>query len=263
MSSDNLLVSITNGIATLTLNRPEVHNAFDDILIKNLTEILQQLNNNVDVRVVILTANGKSFSAGADINWMRRMVSYSEQENLQDALKLAGLMRTLYNLNKPTLGLIQGAAYGGGVGLVACCDIAIASKQAGFCLSEVKLGLIPAVIGPYVLAAIGERAARRYFLTAEYFDAHEAQRIGLIQLITDDENTLKTTGRRMAENLLDKGPQAMCAAKKFIAEIVHQSIDEKLIKFSAETIAKLRIGTEGQEGLSAFLEKRTPQWIDQ
>jgi methylglutaconyl-CoA hydratase len=255
-----LLLTIDNHIATLTLNRPEIHNAFDDVLIKELTEQLQQLDKNPQVRVVLLTANGKSFSAGADINWMKRMAQYSEQENVQDALVLARLMQTLNNLRKPTMALVQGAVYGGGVGLVACCDIALAAPAASFCLSEVKLGLIPAAIGPYVIAAIGERAARRYFLTAERFDAQQAHRLGLVHEIVA-ENVLVTRGKELALQLLTNSPQALVTAKKFIADIAHKSIDEKITQFSAKTIAQLRASSEGQEGLSAFLEKRKPTWI--
>ena len=182
MSDTSILTQIDNdGRATLTMNRPELHNAFDDTLITGLIEKLRDLEDDPDVRFVILAASGKSFSAGADLNWMRRMADYSREQNLADAERLAELMRTLDTLSKPTIALVQGAAYGGGVGLVACCDIAIATARASFCLSEVKLGLIPAVISPYVVAAIGPRAARRYFLSAESFDAGEANRYGLDQ----------------------------------------------------------------------------------
>jgi methylglutaconyl-CoA hydratase len=257
--TNHLLLDTQNGIAVLTLNRPEIHNAFDDILIGDLTAQLQQLDADSSVRVVLLAANGKSFSAGADINWMRRMATYSPEENLQDALALARLMNTLYTLSKPTIALVQGAAYGGGVGLVACCDIALAVSRASFCLSEVKLGLIAAAIGPYVLAALGERAARRYFLTAEKFSAQEAYRLGLAHEIVAEEELIKH-GRQMAENILANGPQALTAAKKFIRAIAHKPMNETVLQFSAETIARLRSGSEAQEGLSAFLEKRKPTW---
>lgn len=260
MTSNPLLLDISaQGIATLTLNRPEIHNAFDDVLIQNLAEYLQQLDANPKVRMVLLTANGKSFSAGADMNWMRRMANYSEQENLQDALAMANMMHQLYHLTKPTIAVVQGAAFGGGVGLVACCDIAIATPTANFCLSEVKLGLIPAAIGPYVLRAIGTRAMHRYFLTAERFDAQEAHRLGLIhQIVAEDQ--LAQTAQQIAETILSNGPQAVSTAKHFIEAIHHKTSDEKLTRFCAETIAKLRVAPEAQEGLSAFLEKRKPQW---
>src|SRR6185369_4470029 len=181
MSEPTILTHIDNsGVAVLTMNRPELHNAFDDTFITGLTAKLRDLEDDPDVRVVILAASGKSFSAGADLNWMRRMADYSREQNLADAEALAELMRTLDTLSKPTIALVHGAAYGGGVGLVACCDIAIATVRAAFCLSEVKLGLIPAVISPYVVAAIGPRAARRYFQSAEIFNAVEAHRLGLV-----------------------------------------------------------------------------------
>lgn len=261
MSTNSLLLDINErGIATLTLNRPETHNAFDATLIKDLTEHLQQLDINPAVRVVILAANGKSFCAGADVNWMRSTINYSRDENFHDAMKLAQLLNTLYQLSKPTIALVQGAAYGGGVGLVACCDIAIATAQASFCLSEVKLGLIGATIGPYVLAAMGERATRRYFLTAERFDAANAQRLGLIHEIVA-ENNLTAIGLDFTEKLLQNSPHALATAKNFISTIVHQPIDTVLMQASAEALAAIRVSTEGQEGLNAFLEKRKPAWI--
>ena len=176
------------GVATVMLNRPKVHNAFDDATIAHLTETLQRLNDDLDTRVVVLGAVGDSFSAGADIGWMRRMADYSERENLDDARRLAALMQTLNALKKPTIARVHGPAFGGGVGLVACCDIAVASEKASFCLSEVKLGVIPAVISPYVVRAIGERQARRYFISAERFDAREALRIGLVHRLVDADD---------------------------------------------------------------------------
>jgi methylglutaconyl-CoA hydratase len=259
MATDSLLLTINNNIATLTLNRPDIHNAFDDVLIKDLTLQLQQLDKDPQVRVVLLAANGKSFSAGGDINWMQRMARYSEQENMQDALALAQLMQTLNSLSKPTIALVQGAAYGGGVGLVACCDIALAAPSVSFCLSEVKLGLIPAAIGPYAIAAMGERAARRYFLTAERFDVQEAYRLGLVhEVVASDE--LINRGQQLATQLLMNSPQALLTAKQFIAKVVHKPMDETITHLSATTIAHLRASSEGQEGLSAFLEKRKPAW---
>lgn len=256
----NLLLDNNAGLATITLNRPEIHNAFDDQFIQELTETLKQLDKNASVRAVILAANGKSFCAGADLNWMQRIAKYSLEENLKDALALAHLMQTLNNLSKPTIALVQGAAYGGGVGLVACCDIAIASPDAIFCLSEVKIGLVPAVISPYVIAALGERTARRYFITAEKFDGHEALRLNLVHAVIDTKQ-LQDTGRQMAESILNNAPQAISAAKKLITQVANQPIDEKLINLTAECIADIRVSKEGQEGLKAFLEKRQPNWI--
>jgi methylglutaconyl-CoA hydratase len=259
MSPDTLQTDIKEGVATIRMNRPDVHNAFDDALIAALTAELRRLDQMPEVRVIVLAANGKSFSAGADLHWMQRMAKYSREENLRDAMALAGLMRTLDGVKKPTVARVQGAAFGGGVGLVACCDIAIASKEATFSLSEVRLGLIPSVISPYVIAAIGEREARRYFLTAERFDAVEARRIGLVHDVADsgvlDEAVTKIVG-----NLLKGGPQALAAAKKLIADVSRRSMDDALSAETARRIAAIRVESEGQEGLAAFFEKRKPNW---
>ncbi len=249
------------GRATLTMNRPELHNAFDDNLIAVMTDALQRLDADPAVRLVMLAASGKSFSAGADLNWMRRMADYSHEQNLADAKGLAELMRTLDTLSKPTIALVQGAAYGGGVGLVACCDIAIATGRASFCLSEVRLGLMPAVISPYVVAAIGSRAARRYFQTAEAFNAGEAHRLGLIHQIVADESELAAAADHMAAQLLVNGPCAMAAAKNLVASVACRSVDDALIADTAGRIADQRSSREGKEGLSAFLEKRKPAWV--
>jgi methylglutaconyl-CoA hydratase len=247
------------GVATLTLNRPEVHNAFDDHLIAELTHKLRDLDHNAGVRAVVLAAEGKSFSAGADLNWMERMVRYSEAENLRDAVALASLMRTLNGLAKPTIARVQGAAYGGGVGLVACCDIAVASAGASFSLSEVRLGLIPAVISPYVIGAIGERNARRYFLTAERFDASEALRIGLVHSMVE-AGELDAAVAGVLGELLKGGPKAIAAAKDLIAHVAHRPIDHLLAEETAARIAQIRVSPEGREGIAAFLAKRLPGW---
>jgi len=249
-----------HGRATITLNRPEMHNAFDDTLINALTEELNRLDRDTGVRVVMLAALGKSFSSGADLNWMRRMADYSFEENLTDATALAELMKTLANLSKPTIALVQGAAIGGGVGLVACCDIALATENASFCLSEVKLGLIPAVISPYVAAAIGPRATRRYFLTAERFDANEAFRLGLVHEVVRPD-ALNEWAERLSHQLLQNGPYAMASVKALVAEVALSSLDDDMIADTAERIAEIRASDEGREGLSAYLEKRKPNWI--
>jgi methylglutaconyl-CoA hydratase len=249
-----------HGRATITLNRPEMHNAFDDTLINALTEELKRLERESSVRVVLLAAKGKSFSSGADLNWMRRMADYSFAENLTDALRLAELMKTLANLSKPTIALVQGAAIGGGVGLVACCDIALATEDASFCLSEVKLGLIPAVISPYVAAAIGSRATRRYFLTAEMFNATEAYRIGLVHEVVKPED-LAACADRFSRRLLNNGPEAMASVKALVSEVALSYLDDDLIADTAERIAEARASEEGREGLSAYLEKRAPSWV--
>ncbi|MFC4161525.1 enoyl-CoA hydratase/isomerase family protein [Chitinimonas lacunae] len=260
MSPCLLVETATNGVATLLLNRPERHNAFDDVLIVALTEALQKLDADPAVRVVVLAAQGKNFSAGADLGWMQRMAGYAEADNLADARKLAQLMETLDRLSKPVIGAAQGATFGGGVGLIACCDLVVASNDAQFCLSEVKLGLIPAVISPYVVRKIGVAAARRYFLTAERFSASEAQRFGLVhELAPADE--LPSLSHALAEHLLANGPQALAAAKRLIHDIADRPIDAELIDDTARRIAAIRVGAEGQEGLKAFLEKRPPNWI--
>ncbi len=248
-----------DGVAWVTLTRPEVHNAFDDTLIAELSAVLGGFASDERVRAVVLGAQGRSFSAGADLNWMQRMAGYSERENLDDARALAALMRRLYELPKPTLALVQGPTYGGGVGLVACCDIAIAAETANFCFSEVRLGLIPAAIGPYVIAAMGERAVRRYFLTAETFSAREAMRFGLVHDVVPDE-ALRDIGRRVIKALLRGGPTAQVAAKDLILTIAGRSLDD-LSEETAKRIARLRVSEEGREGIAAFLEKRKPGWL--
>jgi len=260
MSAESITVSMqASGVATLTMNRAEIHNAFDDHLIVELTHKLRELDHDSTVHVVILAAAGKSFSAGADLNWMKRMAGYSEAENLRDAVALANLMRTLNAMAKPTIARVQGAAFGGGVGLVACCDIAVGSSAAVFCLSEVRLGLIPAVISPYVIAAIGERIARRYFLTAERFDAAEALRIGLLHSVVP-EAQLDAALAALAAELLKGGPKAIAAAKDLIAHVANRPIDQHLAEETAARIARIRVTPEGQEGIAAFLEKRPPGW---
>jgi methylglutaconyl-CoA hydratase len=258
MQSYNLKTS-DRGIASVTLNRPEQHNAFDDGMIAELIELLGQLEQDDRVRVLVLRAAGKSFSAGADLNWMRRMADYDLAQNMDDAMQLAELMRRLNCFPKPTIALVQGAAYGGGVGLIACCDIAIASKQALFCLSEVKLGLIPAVISPYVIEAIGARAARRFMLTAERFSAEQACRLGLVHQVVEAQE-LDTTLDSILEFLLAAGPAAQAAAKDLIRAVSNQPIDSDIIQNCAQRIAQIRATSEAREGLDAFLEKRKPNW---
>lgn len=260
MHTNQLTEIDTRGVATVTMNRPELHNAFDDLMIKALNSEFLRLNADPQVRVVLLAASGKSFSAGADLNWMRRMADYSLEENLADSMALAGLMRTLYGLSKPTIALVQGAAYGGGVGLVACCDIALATDRATFCLSEVKLGLIPAVISPYVMEAIGSRAARRYFLTAERFDAIEAQHLGLVHELVAVED-LRARGESLAALLIQNGPLALSAVKRLVAALTRTPIDDAMIADTARRIADIRSSDEGKDGVGAFLQKRPPAWV--
>ena len=247
------------GVAYLVLNRPEKHNAFDDVLISQMTTLLNTAAADKSVRALVLKAQGKNFCAGADLGWMQRMARYSEQENKDDAHNLAVLLDTLYRFPKPTIARVQGAAFGGAVGLIACCDMAIASKLSKFCLSEVKLGLIPATISPYVIKAMGERIARRYFMTAEVFSSRRARRLGLIsETVTED--ALDDTVNDLLEQLLKNGPQAVMAAKALSQDIAVREIDADLLIETSERIAHIRVSEEGQEGLSAFLEKRPPAW---
>ncbi|UEM01487.1 enoyl-CoA hydratase/isomerase family protein [Skermanella rosea] len=260
MDSTSILTDIRDdGIATVTMNRAEVHNAFNDQVIAEMTATLRRLGEDDRVRAVVLRAAGKSFSAGADLGWMQRMAGYGPDENLRDAEGLAELMRTLNFLPRPTVAVVQGAAFGGGVGLVACCDIAIAAEGASFSLSEVKLGLIPAVISPYVVAAIGERASRRYFLTAERFAADEALRIGLVHQVVPADKLDETLDSVLAR-LADGGPAAQKAAKDLIFAVAHRPVNAAVIRDTAERIATIRASSEGREGLAAFLEKRKPAW---
>lgn len=259
MSDALAVVRAASGVATVTMNRPDVHNAFDDALIAEMTATLASLDADAGVRVVVLAAAGRSFSAGADLQWMKRMAQYSDDENLRDARGLAGLMRTLDRMSKPTIARVQGAAFGGGVGLVACCDMAIAAREAVFCLSEVRLGLIPAVISPYVVQAIGARAARRYFLTAERFDAPEALRLGLVNGVVD-ATELDAAVASLVKPLLAGGPVAIAAAKALIAAVDNRPIEADVIDDTAHRIARQRAGDEGREGVAAFLEKRPPGW---
>ncbi len=260
--SDALRVHHDNEVATLHLNRPELHNAFDAGLIADLTATLQALGTDPAVRAVVLAGEGPSFSAGADLQWMRAMAGASEEENRRDALELARLMRTLDELPKPTLARVHGAAFGGGVGLVACCDIAIAAEGARFGLTESRLGLLPAVISPYVIAAIGPREARRWFATGEHFDAATAQQIGLVHQVVAADALDAAVQAQLA--LLGKaGPVAAASAKVLVRDVLALGSDrDALDAANAGLIAALRASDEGREGLSAFLEKRAPRWAD-
>lgn len=247
------------GVARLTLNRPALHNAFDDALIARLTEALARLGADRTIRAVVLGGAGKSFSAGADLDWMRRMASYSREENQRDAEGLARLMHALDRLPKPVIAAVQGAAYGGGVGLVAACDIAIAAEGASFCLSEVKLGLIPAAISPYVVAAIGPRQARRYFQTAEVISAERALALGLVHEVVAAD-ALDQEVERVVAALLDGAPEAEAEAKDLVFLVQGREIDPELIRETAWRIADRRVSPEGRAGLAAFLGKTLPPW---
>ncbi|HEX7606103.1 MAG TPA: enoyl-CoA hydratase/isomerase family protein [Usitatibacter sp.] len=259
--SESLAIERQGPLGLITMNRPERHNAFDDVLIAELIEALRSMEAEDGIRVIVLSGAGKSFSAGADLNWMKRMAGFSMDENRRDAMGLATLMRTLAHLRKPTLARVHGAAYGGGVGLVACCDVAVAAQSASFSLSEAKLGLIPAVISPYVIAAIGERAARRYFLTAERFDAAEAWRLGLVHELVGAHESLDDRIGEIVDAMLACGPSAQREAKDLIRAVASRPVTSELIQDTAERIAKIRSSPEGREGVAAFLEKRRASWV--
>ncbi len=245
-----------DGTGWLSLNRPASHNAFDDALIAEMTAALQAFAADDRVRAVVLRGRGRSFSAGADLNWMRRMGEATQAENVVDALRLAELLETLDRLPKPTVALVNGAAYGGGVGLVAACDIAIAARSAVFAMTEVRLGLIPAVISPHVLAAIGPRQARRYFISGESFTAGEALRIGLIHDVVEPDD-LEAAGRRMLATLAANSAQAMADVKVLIRDVAGRTIDESLMRDTAERIARSRSSEDGRARIAAFLESRS------
>ncbi|MEP6941171.1 MAG: enoyl-CoA hydratase-related protein [Rudaea sp.] len=261
--SDTLQIVIEHRVARIALNRPDLHNAFDDALIADLTDALARMGAHPGVRAVVLTGNGASFSAGADLAWMRRMAKASEEDNRADAERLAALMRTLNFLPKPTIARVIGAAFGGGVGLIACCDIAVAADSAKFGLSEVKLGLVPAVISPHVIAAIGLRAARRLFMSGETIDTREAQRIGLVHEIATIDD-LDAAVDRQLELLGKGGPVAQREGKALALRVAGfgEAQAAGVDRDNAALIARLRASAEGQEGVAAFLEKRKPHWIE-
>ena len=261
MSTDTVKLNIdSRGVATVTLNNADKHNAFDDTIIAELDRQFAALTDNSDVRVIVLATEGRSFSAGADLGWMKRMASYSYEENLRDAIALAEMLRKLNYLPQPTIARVQGAAFGGAVGLVSCCDMAVASTRASFCLSEVKIGLIPATISPYVIDAIGQRASRRLFTTAERFDAMTALQLDLISKVVDEEQ-LDSELDQLVNTLLANGPQAVRAAKQLAFDVAGKEVTAHLMEHTSEQIAAIRVSDEGQEGLQAFLEKRKPSWI--
>lgn len=261
--AETVLTEIDAGVGIVTLHRPERHNAFDEQLIGELTEALDAMGRDGAVRVVVLSSTGPSFCAGADLNWMRRAAEYGEEENLRDARNLARLLSTLDRCPKPTVARVQGPAYGGGVGLIAACDIAVATFDAVFALTEVKLGIIPAVISPYVIAAIGARRARRFMLSAERFSASEAYRIGLLHEIVPDEPELDNAVGEIVDALLLGGPAAQGECKDLIRTVAAQAAGDELIDDTARRITRVRASEEGREGMAAFLEKRKPAWVAQ
>lgn len=257
MNFTTIQLTLTPPIAYLTLNQPEVHNAFDDVMIGELLTALSQVRSSSEIRALVLQANGKSFSAGADLTWMRSMATKDYAENIADASELSRLMQELDELPIPTIAWVQGAAFGGAVGLVACCDIAFATPNSSFCLSEVRIGLIPAVISPYVMRAMGTRQARRYMLTAERFPADTAQRLGLIHQVVEQFDEVIPP---LLQQLLANSPAAMAAAKTLALRVDQQPLNDAIRRYTIEQIASIRVSPEGQEGLTAFLAKRPPQW---
>jgi methylglutaconyl-CoA hydratase len=262
MADKSLLLNVDKrGVATVTINRPDKHNAFDENLIAELAATFDEIGENSSVRLMVLASEGKNFSAGADLDWMVRMVDYDRDENIRDANALASMLRKLNYLSVPTIARVQGAAMGGGAGLVCCCDIAIASPRASFAFSEAKLGLIPATITPYVLQSIGAQAARRYFLTAERFDAKRAYDLGMVSEVVD-ETELDNKINELVEIILINSAEAVKAAKQMIFDIEGKPVTEAIMQMTSESIADIRASEEGKEGLCAFLEKRKPDWVD-
>jgi methylglutaconyl-CoA hydratase len=260
MHFQTLDVTIHGGVATVRLNRPDVRNAFNEIMIGEIVGAFRALGANADVRAIVLAANGPAFCAGADLNWMKKMATYTRAENLADAAQLADMLRAIYLCPKPVVAKIQGDCYAGGMGLVAACDIAVAADGANFCLSEAKLGLIPATISPYVIRAMGENAARRYFLTAERFSAQQAQRIGFVhEAVAAD--ALDVTVADIVKALVSNSPHAVKEAKRLVRDVTGVPLSDALIADTAERIADVRSSDEGKEGVRAFLEKRKPGWL--
>jgi len=256
----HLQSNVQGGVATLLLNRPEVRNAFNDEVIGELTRAFGALSVRKDVRCIVLAAAGPAFCAGADLNWMRRMADYTREENLADAAQLAEMLRVIYTCPKPTIARIQGDVYAGGMGLVAACDMAVSVDSANYCLSEVRLGLFPATISPYVIRAMGARAAHRYFLTAERFDAREAHRIGFIHSVASAD-ALDARVAELTQALLGASPNAVKACKLLLQDVAGRDISAELIDRTVQGIADIRASDEGQEGVQSFLQKRKPSWL--
>jgi methylglutaconyl-CoA hydratase len=256
-----LLEINSRGIATVTLDRPEKHNAFDEKIIAELTEIFNEVENSKQAKIMVLQSTGKNFSAGGDMDWMKRMAGYGYDENIRDANALARMLYKLNFLSIPTIARVQGAAMGGGAGLVCCCDIAIAASNASFAFSETKLGLLPATIAPYVLQSIGPQAARRYFLSAERFNAERALALGMVSEVVD-ESGLDEKIMHLIETILANSAEAVKAAKQLITDIEGKPVTEELMQLTSERIGDIRASEEGIEGLNAFLEKRKPAWVN-
>ncbi len=255
-----LTVAVQDRIARITLTRPEVRNAFNDAVIQQLKAAFETVGARDDVRAVVLAAEGPAFCAGADLNWMRRMADYTRDENLADAGQLAAMLKAIYACPKPTIAAVQGDVFAGGMGLVAACDMAVSVRTATYCLSEVKLGLIPATISPYVIRAMGARAAHRYFLTAERFSAEEAHRIGFVHELVDADQLDAKVGE-LAQALVGASPAAVRACKRLVQDVAERPIDDALIAVTVQGIADIRASEEGREGVASFLQKRKPAWL--
>lgn len=255
-----LTIRYEGPVATITLTQPEVRNAFSDEVIAEITAAFTEVGARADVRAVVLAAEGPAFCAGANLNWMRRMADYTREQNVADAGKLAEMLRVIYECPKPTIARVQGDVYAGGMGLVACCDMVVAVESAGFCLSEVKIGLIPATISPYVIRAMGARAAHRYFLTAERFSAQEALRIGFVHEVVAAEQ-LDAKVAELLKALTSASPNAVRECKKLVHQVAEREIDAGLIAATVEGIADIRASDEGKEGVQSFLNKRKPSWL--
>jgi methylglutaconyl-CoA hydratase len=259
MKYETLEVRFRDQVAGVALNRPEVRNAFNEVMIEELIQVLDRVEQDEAIRVLVLTGNGRAFCAGADLNWMKRMKGFTYQENFEDALRLAELMEKLYSLPKPTIASVNGASIGGSNGLVAACDIAIASHRAEFSLSEVKIGLVPACIGPYLLRKMGEKACRELFLTGERISADQAAAVGLVNEVVTHVNLPRRVEEKVS-NLLTSGPHALAVSKDLLSTIREMPLWEAKIH-TAHVIAELRVGAEAQEGMTEFLEKRRPDWM--
>ncbi len=259
MKFETLEVKVDGGVGVIRMNRPEVRNAFNETMIAELTQAFKAVDADKDVRAVVLAGAGPAFCAGADLNWMKKIAGYSLEENRADAMRLATMLNTIYLMQKPTVARVHGAAFAGGMGLVAACDIAVAAAEAEFCLTEVKLGLTASTIGPYVVAAMGERQARRYFLTAERFSAAEALRIGVVHDVAPAAE-LDTRIDALLVHLLAASPAAIAASKELIRSVAYGAIDQDMIAGTAARIAAARASADGKEGIRSFLEKRKPAW---
>ena len=260
MNFETLILQQTGALATVTLNRPEVRNAFNETMIHELGQAFAHLAKAEDVRALVLAANGPAFCAGGDLNWMKKMAHYSDAENHADALQLANMLRAIYTCPQPVVARVHGDCYAGGMGLVSACDMMVAVPTAYFCLSEVKLGLIPATISPYVIKAMGEQAARRYFLTAERFTAQDAHRFGMVHELAEPD-AIDATLAGITKALLANSPNAVRQAKLLVREMSGREINDALLDDTAQRIARIRASDEGREGVTSFLEKRKPNWL--